>query len=189
MSCERLNVSVDFDCIAGLQTGDRRPAAPDRPARNASGRGDRGTVLRRLLPGATPVTVTAHLRLLGLWRSPAREEPTVSATEAALAAWPELRKLADLRAANWIFFPKLDPDGDLTQINGLRKWPGGRADVIRVRYTTDAAGLRGDRAGGVLWQGEGTLADVVDELLRLPTPGTVGAPALVKGSKSWLWTP
>lgn len=67
----------------------------------------------------------------------------------------------------------------MVQVNGLREWPGGWVDALRVRYVTDAAGLRSDHAGGVTWQREGTLVEVVDGLISLPMPGERTAPRLV----------
>jgi hypothetical protein len=76
---------------------------------------------------------------------------------AALAAFPELRRLVDLReTGRWTFLPECDADGELIEVRGVRTWPGsGSADAVRVRYTTDAAGLRCDDVGGVVWQREG----------------------------------
>lgn len=97
----------------------------------------------------------------------------------ALAESPEIRYLLDLRAAGWSFMPVRDADGELYQLNGVRSWPGGYADALGVRYTTDAAALRCDHTGGVVWQREGTLAEVVDGLLTLPAPDDPSAPRLV----------
>lgn len=108
--------------------------------------------------------------------------------ESSLAEFPELQRLVDLRDAGWQFFPHTR-DGQLVQIDGVRTWPGGHADAIRVRYTTDAAALRTDPFGGVVWQLDGTLVEVVDGLLGLPAPDAPGAPRLVKATTSWLWTP
>ena len=108
---------------------------------------------------------------------------------AAIAAFPELRRLVDLRRADWRFTPGTDAEGQLRQINAVRTWPGGYADALLVRYTTDAAGIRCDHAGGVLWQRDGTLAEVVDGLLALPAPGAPGAQRLVKATVPRLWTP
>lgn len=107
----------------------------------------------------------------------------------SLALWPELRGLVDLRRAGWVFAPRWDRGGELVQLDGIRTWPDGSADAIRVVYTTDAGALRINRDGGLVWQREGTLADVVGGLLSLPAPGTPGAPCLVKGGLSWLWIP
>ncbi|MGH4019535.1 MAG: hypothetical protein ACRDT0_09925 [Pseudonocardiaceae bacterium] len=59
-------------------------------------------------------------------------------------------------------------EGEITEIRGVRTWPDGSADAIRVRYTTDAAALRTDHDGGAVWQREDSLVDVVDGLLTLP---------------------
>jgi hypothetical protein len=109
----------------------------------------------------------------------------------ALAAYPELRRLADLLDAGSSFMPIQDRDGELVEVRGVRTWPdSGSADAVMVRYVTDAAALRTDHAGGVLWQREGTLAEVVDGLLALPAPDTRGAPRLVRGrAPSGLWVP
>jgi hypothetical protein len=111
------------------------------------------------------------------------------ADRAAVAAFPELQRLIDLRGADWAFMPGKDGEGELRQINAVRPWPGGYADALRVRYTTDAAGIRCDHTGGVLWQRDGTLAEVVDGLLALPTPGSRLAPRLVVGRAPSPWTP
>lgn len=114
----------------------------------------------------------------------------MTTTAAALAAFPDLQHLLDLRDAGWIFFPRTDRDGELVEVRGVRTWPGsGSADAILVRYTTDAAALRTDDDGGIVWQREGGLAEVVEGLVLLPPPGTPGAPALVKATGPLLWTP
>jgi hypothetical protein len=90
---------------------------------------------------------------------------------AALAAYPELQRLIDLREAGWRFMP-LTEGGELVELRGLRTWSGtGCADALRVRYSTDARGLRVDHTGAVIWQRDGTLGDVVDGLISLPAPG------------------
>ncbi|MGC7102741.1 hypothetical protein ACPZ19_49425 [Amycolatopsis lurida] len=113
-----------------------------------------------------------------------------SGQERALATFPELRRLADLLIAGWMFLPVHDRDGELIEVRGVRTWPGtGTADALMVRYATDAAALRTDHAGGVVWQREGDLAEVVDGLLALPPPDAPGAPHLVKATAPMLWTP
>ena len=103
----------------------------------------------------------------------------------ALAAYPVLRRLIDLREARWVFLPRLDADCELIEVRGVRTWPGsGSADALMVRFVTDAAGLRCDDAGGVVWQREGTLGAVVDGRLTLPAPAPPGAPVLVAASSS-----
>jgi hypothetical protein len=74
-------------------------------------------------------------------------------------------------------------------------WPAGWRDCIRVRDETDALGLRirlpadQHNAPEIMWEHAGTLAEVVHELLALPTPGGRLAPTLVIGSAPKLWTP
>ena len=107
---------------------------------------------------------------------------------AALAEFPELRRLIDLREAGWVFLPGFT-DGELTEVRGVHTWPDGWAEVIRVRYTTDVAGLRIDPDGGGVWQREGTLCEVVDGVLALPAPSAPGAPRLVIATGPLMWTP
>lgn len=107
---------------------------------------------------------------------------------AALAEFPELRRLVDLRNAGWQFLP-VSADGELTEVRGVRAWPDEWVDAIVVRFTTDAAGLRCDRSGGVVWQCDGDLAEVVDGLLTLPPPHDPAAPRLVLRTTPGLWTP
>lgn len=88
----------------------------------------------------------------------------------ALAVFPELARLADLCDTGWSFTPAHDDAGKLLQLNGVREWPGGHVDALRVRFVSDAAAMRCDQHGEVLWTSEGTLADVVDGLMGLSPP-------------------
>jgi hypothetical protein len=100
---------------------------------------------------------------------------------AAVAAFPGLRRLIDLRDSGpWLFLPTV-VDGRLVEVHAVRAWPGGWADAIRVRHVTDAAAVRTDYEGGLLWQREGGLVDVADALLELPPPMHPNAPRLVRG--------
>lgn len=105
---------------------------------------------------------------------------------AALAEFPELRRLVELRNAGWQFMP-VSADGELVEVRGLRAWQDGWLDTIVVRFTTDAAGLRCDSAGGVVWEQVGTLAEVVEGLLALPTPSDPTAPRRVLRNAPGLW--
>lgn len=87
-----------------------------------------------------------------------------------------------------MFLPGFE-DGELTEVRGVRTWPDGSADAVRVRYTTDAAALRTDHDEGVVWQREGSLVEVVDGQLTLPPPSAPGAPRLVTATEPMLWTP
>jgi len=105
------------------------------------------------------------------------------------AEFPEVRHLTNLIAAGWRFLPVHDC-GELVEIRGVRTWPSsGSADALTVRYATDAAGLRVDHTGGLVWQHEGGLVEVIDRLLALPPPDAPNAPRLVKATGPRLWTP
>lgn len=106
----------------------------------------------------------------------------------ALAEFPELRRLMDLRAAGWQFTPQVH-GGDVVDVRGVRVWPDDWADAITVRFITDAAALRLDPTGGIVWQKDGGLVDVVDSLIALPSPTSHNAPRLVRGHGPLLWTP
>ena len=118
---------------------------------------------------------------------PGQRRMSPSDLEAAtLAEFPELRRLIDLREAGWVFLPGLE-DGEITEVRGVRTWPDGWGDAIRVRYTTDTAALRTDHDGGLVWQREGSLVEVVDGLLTLPPPSEPGAARLVRATEPMLW--
>jgi hypothetical protein len=107
---------------------------------------------------------------------------------AALAEFPELRRLVDLLRAGWQLLP-VSSGGELVEVRGVRVWPDQWVDAITMRFTTDAAGLRRDRSGDVVWERAGDLADVVDGLLALPAPSDPAAPRLVLRTSTRLWTP
>ncbi len=108
---------------------------------------------------------------------------------AAVSAFPALQRLIDLRdGGGWLWLPTV-VDGRMVEIHGVRTWPQGWADALRVRSATDAAALRNDHTGGIVWQRDGGLMDVVDALVALPAPGDRLAPRLVIGRAPTLWTP
>jgi hypothetical protein len=86
-----------------------------------------------------------------------------------LDQFPELRHVIDLRTAGWMLLPEV-VDGEVVELRGVRVWPRGWVDAIRVHGISDTLGLRCDDAGHVVWQRAGSLADVVVELLALPAP-------------------
>jgi len=107
---------------------------------------------------------------------------------AALAEFPELRRLVDLLRAGWQFLP-VSSGEEFVEVRGVRVWPDEGVDAITMRFTTDAAGLRRDRYGDVVWERAGDLADVIDGLLALPAPSDPAAPRLVLRTSTRLWTP
>ncbi|WP_020670704.1 hypothetical protein [Amycolatopsis nigrescens] len=106
-----------------------------------------------------------------------------------LELYPELRRVFDLKEAGWSFVPTVDDNGEVTKLTGLYVWPDGVADALHIGSQTDAGALRMDHTGGLLWQCDGTLAEVTDALLALPAPSSPLAPRLVLGSAPTLWTP
>lgn len=107
---------------------------------------------------------------------------------AALTEFPELRRLVDLLRAGWQLLP-VSSGGELVEVRGVRVWPDETVDAITMRFTTDAAGLRRDRSGDVVWKRAGDLADVVNELLALPAPSNPAAPRQALRTSTRLWTP
>ena len=106
----------------------------------------------------------------------------------ALTEFPELRRLIDLKQTGWVFLPTA-VDGEVIEIHGVRVWPEGWADALRVRYTTDAAAVRCDHSAAITWQRECTLTEVVDGLICLPAPGDRLAPRLAIAAGPRLWRP
>lgn len=111
--------------------------------------------------------------------------------EQALLRFPELRELVTVRQAGWTFRLIGDRDKGLDGIVASYSqkqytdalWIYDQSMVIGVRILDDKFG------GGTVWSKEdGTLPEVVLELLGLPEPDDRHAPKLVKGS-SVLWTP
>ncbi|TKG58110.1 hypothetical protein FCN18_38420 [Prauserella endophytica] len=88
----------------------------------------------------------------------------------AVQAYPQLQRLIDLREAGWTFVHRFTDAGELRQINGMYAWPDGHVDGVRIRATTEAAAVRWNGAGRVLWEKDGGLVEVVDGLLALPVP-------------------
>jgi hypothetical protein len=97
---------------------------------------------------------------------------------AVVAAYPELQHLLDLRDGGWRFLP-IEPGRN--QIDGYRQWADGWRDAIRIKDSGDALGLRLDRDHAITWEYAGALAEVVQELLLLPQPGSRLAPRLARG--------
>jgi hypothetical protein len=63
----------------------------------------------------------------------------------------------------------------------MEKWADGWRDAIRIKDSGDALGLRLDGDHAITWEYAGALAEVVQELLLLPQPGSRLAPRLARG--------
>jgi len=109
---------------------------------------------------------------------------------AAVSAFPELRRLVELKqGGGWVFQPVVI-DGGLELLAGWRAWlVDGSTDAIAVRNVGDAKAYRCDATGGEVWGREGSLVEVIDALIELPAPDAPRAPRLVKGRRPILWTP
>jgi hypothetical protein len=111
--------------------------------------------------------------------------------EQALRRFPELRELVTLRQGGWKFRLIGDREKGVEGIVASHSqkqytdalWIYDASTVIGVRILDDKIG------GGTVWsKDDGTLPEVVLELLGLPEPDDRLAPKLVKGS-NLLWTP
>jgi hypothetical protein len=107
---------------------------------------------------------------------------------AAVALYPNLQRLIDLRHGGWTFQP-IHTSGELVMLAGWRLWPLDWSDAIAIRDLGDAKAYRCNPDGGEVWGKEGSLLDVLNELIELPEPGQPSAPTLVKGRPPTLWTP
>ena len=114
----------------------------------------------------------------------------VDTQEAALAAYPQLARIVDMRAAGWRF--SLVSYAGITQVKGIYVWrttslPWG--DLIQIRNIDDAAAIRLNPLKELVWKYEGDLAGAIDALLELPHPDQPNAPRLAIGTLQGLWTP
>ena len=112
--------------------------------------------------------------------------------EEALRQFPELQALITARQAGWNFWPI--GNKERTELLGIvgsysrekytdALWIYDRSSVVGVRLLADSYG------GGVVWQKhDGTLEEIVYELIALPEPDHRLAPTLVK-RPGLLWTP
>lgn len=103
------------------------------------------------------------------------------AERAAIALYPELRRLVTLREnGRWQFMPNYVLD-ELELLAGFRVWlPEGWSDALVIASRDNAKAYRCDPAGGEVWGREGGLAEVLNGLTELPAPNEPGAPRLVK---------
>jgi hypothetical protein len=121
---------------------------------------------------------------------PGGSRPTLTAVDlAALAMYPQLWRIVELRASNsWVLTP-VRVEGRLELLTGARRWLDGWSDAIAIRALTDAKAFRCDPIGGEVWKHEGGLAEVIDGLIELPAPHEPHAPRLVKARAAKLWLP
>lgn len=99
----------------------------------------------------------------------------------AVATFPELCRLVDLRdRPGWMFMPKV-VDGACVAVQGICAWPQGFADTLHFESVDDAAAQRIDYSGAVTWDESGTLVEVIDKILdELISPDDRLAPRFVR---------
>jgi hypothetical protein len=112
-----------------------------------------------------------------------------SADRLAILRHPELAQLIALRSGGGWFFQPVQVEGTLELVTGSHRWPDGWSDALAIRGQGDAKAFRCDPTGGVVWQRESGLVEVLDGLLELPGPEEPGAPRLVKARAPTLWVP
>jgi hypothetical protein len=109
---------------------------------------------------------------------------------AFLWAEPAIEPLSTLLKRRWDFHPQFDANGLLERYTGAFTWEtDGFVDALRIKGRTDAAAIRVDRAGGRVWEDDGSALDVLHQLVELPAPSDPRAPRLVVGSAPQLWKP
>ena len=101
-----------------------------------------------------------------------------------------LDRIRDLRRAGFSFLAHRDEDDEITTLQGVRVRAGHIETVlIHGEHDALAARCRDEPRAAVVWHRAGATADVIAELLDLPTPGTRGAPTLARVTPSDLWIP
>jgi hypothetical protein len=109
----------------------------------------------------------------------------------AVALYPELRKIVDIRGIGWVFQLATDDDGEITAVKGMFLHRVGMAywaDMLQIRDSADAAAVRLNPDRLPVWQVTGTMVDAIDGLAQLPPPASPSAPRLVIGGVG-LWVP
>lgn len=118
------------------------------------------------------------------------------AVEQALALYPQLQRVVDLRNDGWLF--RLVGNGGVavTSVMGMYRWvtdDGIWADFIAISGENECVAMRLTPNREPVWAMDSTLNDVVDALLDQPHPDSASAPRRVLGERvpdlAGLWTP
>ena len=113
------------------------------------------------------------------------------AEEVALAAYPQLKRLIDMRAVGWRF-SVVHGGGSVTQVKGIYLWHTRSlpwADMFQIRNINDVAAIRLTPLKEMVWKYEGGMTGAIDALLELPHPDEPNAPRLVIATVQGLWLP
>ncbi len=103
---------------------------------------------------------------------------------------PALDRVHDLVRAGFAGVLHRDEHGEILAVQATRVRAGHIETVlIHDEHDALAARCRDEPEATVVWHRAGSTADVITELLDLPTPGTHGAPTLARATPSELWLP
>jgi len=99
----------------------------------------------------------------------------VNVLDVAVLRWPEL---ADLRCLDGWTWRRGDEQGDLADVGlcGYQQIAPSWMNVIWIFGPDDAHAVRAMIEGPPTWTHEGTVAEVLTALAKLPRPGQSGAP-------------
>ena len=112
------------------------------------------------------------------------------AEEAALAAYPQLQWIIDMRHGGWRF-STVTHEG-IPNVKGMYVWhttTRSWGDCIQIRNINDAAAGRLNPMKEMVWKYAGDMVGAIEGLLELPHPEDPNAPRLVTGTVRGLWTP
>lgn len=110
---------------------------------------------------------------------------------AAVAAFPELKRLIDLRVSTeWTWSVYRDPNGEVWLVAGARVHVDGSRDEIGVRSESAVRVVRFNPLNEAVVMREGSLGEMVDLLRGLPSPLHPKTPSgVVSGALPRLWVP
>jgi hypothetical protein len=113
------------------------------------------------------------------------------ADRAALDAYPELKRLIAIRRSGaWQLDVQLDQEMMPRLVLGSRRYSDGSEDTFAVRSRTEVRAIRLDPQRQWIFRREGSLVEIVDALVELPSPLHPMAPRLVlPGTPPRLWVP
>jgi hypothetical protein len=110
--------------------------------------------------------------------------------DAAVALFPELKRLVALRESGaWKLAVEVDEHGAPQLVTGALTHVDGSRDILGVRSQSEVRAIRLNPVGELVFRREGSLVEVVDALLELPSPLHPRAPRLVLSAPPRLWVP
>jgi hypothetical protein len=113
---------------------------------------------------------------------------TAAGLAATVAQFPARQRLNDL-SDTVRQCPSTIVDRDLVREDAGHAWLDGEAHALGLRSAVEDLDVRADHAGGVTWQGDGTLTQGINERAALPAADDRLGPRLVAARGPRLWTP